>query len=108
MVREIDVNGLAAALATGARVIDVRDGDEYIAGHVPGAELIPLSTLQARVHEVPRTGHVYVICAAGGRSAAAAEFLASAGVNAVSVAGGTGAWISGGHPVVRGPQANAA
>lgn len=108
MVREIDVNGFAAALATGATVIDVRDGDEYVAGHVPGAELIPLGTLPARVHEVPRTGPVYVICAAGGRSATAAEFLTSAGFDAISVAGGTGAWTGSGHPVVRGPRANAA
>lgn len=108
MVREIDVNGFAAALAAGATVIDVRDGDEYVAGHVPGAELIPLGTLQVRVHEVPRTEPVYVICAAGGRSVAAAEFLVSVGVDAVSVAGGTGAWTSTGHPVVRGPRANTA
>ena len=108
MVREIDVNGLAAALAAGAPVIDVRNGDEYVEGHVPGAELIPLGTLQARVHEIPRTGPVYLICAAGGRSAAAAEFLTAAGVDAVSVAGGTSAWVKGGHPVVRGPRANAA
>jgi rhodanese-related sulfurtransferase len=108
MVREIDVNGFAAALAAGAPVIDVRDGDEYVTGHVPGAELIPLGTLQARVHEVPRNGPVYVICASGGRSAAAAQFLTSAGVDAISVAGGTSAWAGTGHPVVRGPRANAA
>src|SRR5690606_2666815 len=52
-IREVDVAGLAAARAAGAPVLDVRQPDEYEAGHVPGALLIPLDQLPARLAEVP-------------------------------------------------------
>ncbi len=55
--------------------------------------------LPHHVGELPRTGAVYVICASGHRSLAAADFLARAGVDAYSVAGGTGAWARAGGPV---------
>ncbi len=68
-MREIDVNELEAVLATGAPLVDVREADEYAEARVPGAASIPLSEFVARVDEVPADGTVYVICAAGGRSA---------------------------------------
>jgi rhodanese-related sulfurtransferase len=83
-------------------VLDVRNPDEYVAGHVTGAVLIPLGELGARVGEVPEGDPLYVICAVGGRSLTAAQALVSAGYSAVSVAGGTKAWIQSGRPVVTG------
>ena len=108
MVREVDVRELAAARRAGAVVVDVRESFEYVTGHVPGAILIPLGELPGRVHELPATGTIYVICAGGNRSRGAAGSLAAAGVDAVSVRGGTAAWIQSGGPVVRGPRADAA
>ena len=46
---EIDVHQLHAARADGAEIIDVREPAEYVAGHVPGARLVPMSQLGARV-----------------------------------------------------------
>lgn len=104
-MREVDQATFAAAHGDGAVVIDVREPDEYVAGHVPAADLVPLSRLTSYVAQLPRGVPVYVICASGNRSLAAADFLARAGVDARSVAGGTGAWVRAGRPVVRGNRA---
>lgn len=100
-MREVDLATFAAAYATGAEVIDVREPFEFHAGHVPGARLMPLARLGEFLAQLPRTGAVYVICASGNRSLTAADFLARAGVDAYSVAGGTSAWASTGRPVER-------
>jgi len=104
VVPEVDVDDLDQAKAKGSPVIDVRQPDEYDAGHVPGARLIPLAEVGVRVQEVPAEGPVYVICLSGGRSARATEFLRRQGIDAVSVAGGTKAWIDSGRPISHGSQ----
>lgn len=106
-MREIDQQTFAAAHRDGAVVIDVREPSEYVEGHVPGARLMPLGQLSSHVGDLPRNVPVYVVCASGNRSLAAAGFLAAAGVDAWSVAGGTGTWIRSGHPVTRGMHAAA-
>ena len=106
MVPEIDPLPFAAAHADGAAVVDVREAVEYVAGHVPGARLIPLGQVHARLHEVPTGEPVYVICATGNRSKAAASWLRAAGIEAFSVIGGTDRWAADGRPVVRGPHAD--
>lgn len=101
--REVDVDTLKSALAAGAAVVDVRNPDEHLGGHVPGAILLPLGELEARVGEL--AGHkgkdLYIICRSGARSARAAEFLAAHGHRPINVAGGTMAWMAQGHPVQR-------
>jgi rhodanese-related sulfurtransferase len=106
-VPEIDIAEAARRHAAGTPVIDVREPDEYVDGHVPGAPLIPLATVPDRVAEVPATGEVLIICKSGGRSKRAAEFLREQGVDAVNIAGGTSAWIDAGHRVVTGDEAGA-
>jgi rhodanese-related sulfurtransferase len=101
---EIDVERLAELQAEGVWVLDVRQPDEYEAGHVPGAHLIPLDQLDTRHTEVPGDQQVYVVCGGGGRSAAATEALNGAGYRAVNVAGGTRGWIEAGNPVVKGTE----
>ncbi|HVX47146.1 MAG TPA: rhodanese-like domain-containing protein [Mycobacteriales bacterium] len=98
-MREVDISDLDAAIATGAVVVDVRQPEEYAQARVPSAQLIPLGELSGRVGEVPAGEPVYVICAAGVRSLKGAEILIAAGRDAVSVAGGTNAWLSSGRPV---------
>ena len=58
-----------------------------------------------RLDEVPADGTFYVICAKGGRSMAAAEFLRGEGRDAVNVAGGTTAWVDAGLPTESGSPA---
>lgn len=100
MVPEIDQNTFAARLAEDdAFVVDVRESREYRPGHVPGAVNIPLSILPVRLTEVPKDRPVLVICQAGGRSAQATALMRSVGIDAYSVAGGTGQWIESGRPV---------
>lgn len=108
MVPEVDVDAFAAAHADGALVIDVREPFEYVSGHVPDARLIPLDRLPRRTHELPAGEPVYVICASGNRSWTAARYLIGHGIDARSVAGGTGEWAARGLPVVRGAQENVA
>jgi rhodanese-related sulfurtransferase len=107
-MREVSLNAFAAAHAGGAIVIDVREPHEYAEGHVPGARLVPMGRLAQVRSELPRTERVYLICASGNHSLAAAGFLARAGIQALSVAGGTGAWRRAGKPVVRGAREDAA
>ena len=103
MTRETDVTALVRAHQGGATVVDVREPDEYAGGHVPGAVNIPLAALPGRLSAVPADQRVYVVCASGGRSAAATDLLVGAGKDAVSVRGGTKAWVRAGHAVTPGP-----
>ena len=101
-VPEIDLDTLETLLSDGVVLVDVREDDEYLDGHVSGAVAIPLATVPDRFGELPSETTVYVICALGGRSARAAEFLRAQGIDAVNIAGGTQGWIDSGRAVVRG------
>ncbi len=103
-ISEISVDDLAPVLAAGARIIDVRETAEYLAGHIPGAVHVSLGTVPDEVDAFRGEGTVYVVCAGGGRSMRACEFVASHGIDAVNVAGGTRAWIQSGRSVVEGSQ----
>lgn len=96
---EISVTELAAKPSP--VVIDVREPDEYAAGHVPGVIHIPMGEVVERVAEIPDDDTVYVICAAGGRSARVVEYLASREIDAINVEGGTNAWREAGLPIER-------
>jgi rhodanese-related sulfurtransferase len=98
---EIDIQEFAARRDRGV-VVDVREPVEFVAGHVPGALLMPMVQLPARMAELDRRAPVFVICATGNRSQPMTELLCHAGYDAWSVAGGTAAWIDAGHPVQMG------
>ncbi|WP_062347228.1 rhodanese-like domain-containing protein [Herbidospora yilanensis] len=83
----------------GAYLLDVRELDEWRAGHAPSATHIPLGQLQNRVGEVPQGEPVYVICRVGGRSAQAATWLNHVGWEAVNVGGGMQSWAASGLPM---------
>lgn len=102
MVEEISVQQLSERLGDGITLIDVREPDEYSAGHAPGAVLIPLGALLAGEASVEGPGPVYMICRSGARSRRACEVLALQGLTALNVAGGTMAWIASGFDTVEG------
>lgn len=89
-------------------VIDVREVDEYLGGHVPGSLNIPLSELTEKFSSITPHANVYVVCQLGGRSARACEFLSNLpdfeGSHFINVAGGTAAWILEGNEVITGDR----
>ncbi|WP_328547433.1 rhodanese-like domain-containing protein [Streptomyces platensis] len=91
------------ALTSEDFLLDVREDDEWEAGHAEGALHIPMSEFVARYGELteaaPDAGKVYVLCRVGGRSAQVAQYLLQQGVDAVNVAGGMQAWEAAGRPV---------
>ena len=103
-ISEVNVDELEVALGSGGRLVDVREVDEYQAGHVRGAELIPLATVPAALGRFVTDAPNYVICRSGARSMRACEFLSEQGLDAVNVGGGTLAWVASGRDVVPGDQ----
>ena len=89
-------------------VVDVREVDEYVEGHIPGAVNVPLSELNEKYTSVAKNETVYVVCQLGGRSARACEFLSNLpefdGSHFVNVVGGTAAWIVEGNEVITGDK----
>ncbi|MGQ1798353.1 rhodanese-like domain-containing protein [Kocuria oceani] len=83
-----------------ARILDVREDDEWEAGHIAGAQHIPLGQLPERYGEVPADEDVYVICRSGGRSLRATAYLQQYGFDPVNVLGGMGAWMDAEKPMV--------
>lgn len=81
-----------AEVPEGGYLLDVREDDEWRAGHAPEAVHIPLGELGGRADEVPKDQKVYVVCRVGGRSAQAVMALNQAGWDSVNVAGGMAAW----------------
>lgn len=79
-------------------MVDVREPEEYAAGHVPGAVNVPLADVLAAPERFAGE-ECYVICRSGGRSLKAAEAMNAAGGRVVSVSGGTSGWIEAGHEV---------
>ena len=74
-------------------LIDVREPDEFAAGHIAGARLIPLASLEQAYRGLPRDVKLVVYCRSGKRSPKAVSFLIAQGYsNAVSLAGGYLAW----------------
>jgi rhodanese-related sulfurtransferase len=90
----------AAAVPGDGWLLDVRETDEWTAGHVPGATHIPLGEIAQRSDEIPVDQAVYVICRSGNRSGRAAAALNNAGWQAVNVAGGMQDWAAAGLPMV--------
>jgi rhodanese-related sulfurtransferase len=89
----------AASVPDGAWLLDVREDDEWQAGHAPGATHIPLGELSSRATEVPKDQTIYVICRSGARSARATFALVGAGWDAINVSGGMQDWAAAGRPM---------
>jgi molybdopterin/thiamine biosynthesis adenylyltransferase/rhodanese-related sulfurtransferase len=105
-VREIDVTQAREQLEgfDAPVLVDVRERNEWNQGHIPGAVLLPMGELEARIAEVaPDRSHpVILYCASGNRSARAARTLEELGYeDAVSVAGGFREWAELGYPSER-------
>src|SRR5262249_29899130 len=99
-VREVTPEELQAK-PPNAVLVDVREPEEFAAGHVPAAVTLPQADLATRLSEVPRDHPVFVICQGGFRSLRAAQFLSQCGFSDVaSVKGGTEAWRASGRDLI--------
>lgn len=83
-------------------ILDVRQPDEFRAGHIPGAKVIPLGELGSRQGELPRNRDILCVCRSGARSGVAARQLRDQGLNAINLRGGMIAWQGAGYTVKRG------
>ena len=82
-------------------LLDVRDDDEWLAGHVDGAHHVPMMELLARLDEVPTDREVVVVCKVGARSAQVTAYLNANGWDqARNLHGGMLAWVGAGRPMV--------
>ena len=88
-------------VADHAVLLDVREQDEWDAGHAPGAVHIPLGDLPSRLHELPDTDAVTlaVACRGGGRSSRAVAWLSQQGFDVANLDGGMKAWAAVGKPL---------
>ncbi|HZR51210.1 MAG TPA: rhodanese-like domain-containing protein [Streptosporangiaceae bacterium] len=91
---------LSADLPDGVFLVDVREDDEWTAGHAPDALHLRLGDLGTRAQELPRDKELYLICRGGARSAYAAQVLASQGWQTINVADGMTGWAVAGRPMV--------
>ncbi|MFJ9826858.1 rhodanese-like domain-containing protein [Streptomyces sp. NPDC101160] len=93
-----------ASVPADALVLDVREDDEWAAGHVEGALHVPMSDFVARFGEVTEAvadgRRAFVMCRVGGRSAQVTQYLVQQGIDAVNVDGGMLAWDGAGRPMV--------
>ena len=94
---EISVQDLAA-LGPAARVVDVREPDEWAQGHIGHATLVPLATVPGNLDAFDGEP-TYVVCRSGNRSGQACEFLRAQGRSVVNVTGGMIAWAAAGLDV---------
>ncbi len=92
---------VAAQLADSGEVLllDVREDDEWAAGHAPGATHTVLGRLDPAA--IPRDRPIIAVCRSGKRSGSAAQVLSGAGHDVRNLAGGMQAWAGAGLPVVR-------
>lgn len=96
---DVSAQQAADAAATGqVLLVDVREDEEWTAGHAPDALHVPLGALAAAA--LPTDRPVVAVCRSGNRSGVAAAQLAQAGVDVANMAGGMQAWAAAGLPVV--------
>lgn len=105
-IQEVALQDAEAAIQQADVLIDVREADEFAAGHLPGAVLVPRGLLEFKLSGTPalssRDLKVVLYCKTSGRAALSAQAMQSMGyLNVTSIAGGYDAWAAAGKPVVK-------
>lgn len=81
--------------------LDVREPNEYAAGHIAEAQLIPLGQLASRVSELPKDKTIVAVCRSGNRSGQATQYLLQQGFNVHNMDGGMNAWQAAGYDIAK-------
>ena len=105
-IHEISIAQAVDAVRDADLLIDVREADEYAAGHVPGAVHMSRGLLEFKISGSPelaaRDLRIVLYCKTSGRAALAAVQLHAMGyLNVSSIAGGFDAWVAAGKPMVK-------
>ena len=91
----------ASQVTPDAYLLDVREPDEWVAGHAPEAHHLPMMEIPARMAEVPTDVEVVVVCRSGGRSGQVVSYLMGNGWDNVrNLDGGMQSWAATGREVV--------
>jgi molybdopterin/thiamine biosynthesis adenylyltransferase/rhodanese-related sulfurtransferase len=102
-IDEVDPSAVREQIGNGAVMVDVRETEEFAAGHIPGAKHVPRSHLESRIEGAvaDRSAHVILYCQSGNRSAwAARTMLDDLGYeNVESMTGGITLWKDRGYQV---------
>lgn len=94
-VPSVDVD----AVTDDAVVLDVREPDEFAAGHIRDTLHIPMGAVPERLPELPDDARLVVVCRSGGRSARVTAYLRQEGIDAVNLDGGMRAWVAAQRPI---------
>ena len=105
MIGTASVNEVAASIARGDTVIDVRTAGEYASGHIPGALFIPLFAIPLRLSELDRHQPVFVVCESDARAFQASQYLNERGYTVRNLEGGMSSWRSHGMTIRTGMDA---
>lgn len=108
-IQEVSLEAAEQAIRDADLLLDVREADEFAAGHLPGAILVPRGLLEFRLSSTPamesRDLKVVLYCKTSGRAALAARAMQEMGyLNVQSIAGGFDAWAGAGKPVAKPEQ----
>ena len=91
----------ATDVQPGAYLLDVREPDEWAAGHAPDAHHLPMMEIPQRISEIPTDTEVVVVCRSGGRSGQVVSYLLGNGWDNVrNLDGGMQSWAAAGRAVV--------
>ena len=99
-VPDVSAEAAHGMVEEGALLLDVREADEWEAGHAPDATWIPMGAIETRADELPRDRRIVAICRSGTRSRVVAAALLGAGYDAVNVGGGMREWAADDLPLV--------
>lgn len=104
-ITEVPLTQVDAACTKADIIIDVREPEEYTAGHIKGSVSLPRGLLEFKIADLPAVSDadtdILIYCKTSGRAALAAQSLAALGyTNVKSIAGGYDAWIDAGKPIV--------
>ena len=108
-IQECNTAQASDRIENGALVLDVREPQEYMTGHIPGAIELPRGVIEFKADAHPelqdKTREVLVYCQAGGRGALATHTLQLMGfTNVTNILGGFASWTEGGHKIEKAPS----
>lgn len=92
-MKNLPIEVWEATWGAGRQLIDVREADEFAAGHLPGAQNFPLSCLPDMLPQLDKHRPCYVVCQKGMRSARAGHWLHDQGYEVIALTGGLDALV---------------